>query len=185
MDEGNGRLREVYGGVVRSLERIVVGREGVSRPLFLCVPDGYTRSSIRLLVIGQQTYGWAALSVGLDRLLESYGDFDLGRNYTSSPWPGHRTREAGTVRLAVCRNGASISTPPAEQRRLLQGKPHNSLVGLLFFRTGSHKVRCRCQFEREVSRPSRKFFGRSASGPIVRHRRRHHQNVARCKVYVQ
>ena len=38
------------------------------------------------MIIGQQTYGWPSVTVGLEALLREYKEFDLGRKYYSSPF---------------------------------------------------------------------------------------------------
>lgn len=82
----NQSLREFYARALRPLEEILADRDGVSGPLLLSVPEGYTHTSVRLLIAGQQTKGWPGLSSGIDTLLATYQEFDLGRNYVASPF---------------------------------------------------------------------------------------------------
>lgn len=61
--------------------------DGLSRPLFLHVPEAYHQAPIKLMVVGQQTYGWGEQGMDrVDALIALYQDFDLGRRYTRSPF---------------------------------------------------------------------------------------------------
>jgi hypothetical protein len=79
-------LKQAYRNALPSIEQISAQNDGVSGPLLMEVPDSYRRASVRLMIIGQQTYGWPSVTVELDELLRTYTAFDLGREYYSSPF---------------------------------------------------------------------------------------------------
>jgi hypothetical protein len=69
-------------------------RRKISRP-FLMNLDAheYAAAQVKLMVVGQQTYGWgediprkALATDGIDRLLGLYDDFGLGKDYGRSPF---------------------------------------------------------------------------------------------------
>ena len=82
MDE----LTKTYRDAMPSIEQIASQHDGVSGPLLISVPGSYSKTGVRLMIVGQQTYGWPSIAVGLDELLRAYEDFDLGREYTPSPF---------------------------------------------------------------------------------------------------
>ena len=61
---------------------------GVSAPHLIQVPEGYAHASTRLMVVGQQTYGWGEPPyVGsVELLMAGYASFDLGNGYRRSPF---------------------------------------------------------------------------------------------------
>jgi hypothetical protein len=79
----------IYPEVIASLAPF----EDVSDPMFCCLPDGYLDTTIRLMIVGQQTRGWGE-EPGLDcasAYMEHHRKFDLARTYRarSSPfWRG-------------------------------------------------------------------------------------------------
>ncbi len=79
-------LRAFYADTMAALMEISKSKDGVSGPLLLSVPENYEHTSVRLMIVGQQTYGWPHITVGLEDLLRAYREFDLGRRYTKSPF---------------------------------------------------------------------------------------------------
>ena len=86
MKDYSQNLNELYRGVMPELNRIGRLYEGVSGPLLVAVPEGFDQATVRLMIVGQQTYGWPCVSLGLDELLRRYRCFDLGRCYRRSPF---------------------------------------------------------------------------------------------------
>jgi hypothetical protein len=85
----NEDLRACYERRWSRLADLAAG-DGVSRPLFVRVPDGYEDLRCRLMIVGQQTQGWARdVTLGPDpvgALTEHYRRHDLGRNEAGSPF---------------------------------------------------------------------------------------------------
>ena len=79
-------LKGLYASALSALSDISASQDGISGPLFLSVPKDYERTAVRLMIVGQQTYGWPSITIGLDGLLSQYREFDLGRGYTASPF---------------------------------------------------------------------------------------------------
>jgi hypothetical protein len=93
----NEKLFDCYSRVAKQIQIALDSRKGYSSPHFLSVPEGYLRSGIKLMIVGQQTYGWhqgvfSPTSTAVRTLMRCYDEFDLGKNYTRSPfWQGaHR-----------------------------------------------------------------------------------------------
>lgn len=84
----NKALLRLYDERMPAIQAIGAQQPGVSCPLFLCVPPGYSSATLRLMVVGQETHGWLNNLAGTNasRLMESYTDFDLGRRYRSTPF---------------------------------------------------------------------------------------------------
>jgi hypothetical protein len=84
----NTELKSLYTSKWADLERITQN-DGVSWPLLLNVPQEYDRAKRRLLVVGQQTYGWDGYgddTDGVAWLMEGYAHFALGRSYKLTPF---------------------------------------------------------------------------------------------------
>ena len=93
MIETRQLLRTLYLDRLRYLGEAVHGVSGLSHPL-LIDPEAhrYSAASRRLMVVGQETFGWgdgnwngSSGSDLVDRLLRCYGEFDLGRNRKIMP----------------------------------------------------------------------------------------------------
>ena len=82
MDE----LKQIYRDAMPSIGHISAQYDAVSGPLLMTIPCSYVQTRVRLMVIGQQTYGWPSVTVELEELLRTYKEFDLGREYYSSPF---------------------------------------------------------------------------------------------------
>lgn len=54
----NEQLRTIYEAALARLSYIRTSHYGLSCPLFLYVPEAYHQGPIKLMVVGQQTYGW-------------------------------------------------------------------------------------------------------------------------------
>src|SRR5262245_319675 len=80
------QLKQTYRGAMSSIEQIASQYDGVSGPLFMSVPESYYRASVLFMIVGQHTCGWSSVTVVLDELLRTYEEFDLGREYTRSPF---------------------------------------------------------------------------------------------------
>lgn len=90
-DHLNKQLRIFYREVLPSLRDIVASDGTISNPHLISVPGEYTATRTRVMVIGQQTYGWGERGVSgqadaLNALIQLYADFNLGEKYTASPF---------------------------------------------------------------------------------------------------
>jgi len=78
----NCRLRELYAQRIDEIKRIASEYDGVSKPLLMAVPEGYEQSTVRLMVVGQQTHGWGQGNCwDVDELMSEYGRFGMGERY--------------------------------------------------------------------------------------------------------
>ena len=80
----NEELTRRYEQALAQLPRLPAG---VSEPHLIQVPPTYALASTRLMVVGQQTYGWGDPPyVGsVQLLMAGYASFDLGNGYRRSP----------------------------------------------------------------------------------------------------
>ena len=53
---------------------------------FLMEPTTYFEQSIKLLIVGQETYGWSCEYKNINAQLKTYREFNHGQNYRSSPF---------------------------------------------------------------------------------------------------
>lgn len=93
----NRRLHAVYQSALAEWSHTLPAADGVSRPLLLHVPASYSQATIRLMIVGQETFGWGVPGRdSVDELLANYREFDLGRNYRRSPFwqAAHRVHRA-------------------------------------------------------------------------------------------
>ncbi len=82
-----GELEQIYLNSLPIFDSISKKYEGVSRPLFISVPDNYYKTKVKLMIVGQQTNGWGDNRMGLDRLLQLYDEFNLAeKKYGGSPF---------------------------------------------------------------------------------------------------
>lgn len=87
----NERLRAAYAPALATIRERFADRPEISEPLFMHVPDGYSRVAIKLMVVGQETFGWRE---GLDTsasdpvlaLCSLYAGFNLGEHCRRSPF---------------------------------------------------------------------------------------------------
>ncbi len=87
----NGALQGLYQSQLDSFRRIAQSYSGLSEPLLLSVPNEYEIAATKLLVVGQQTWGWAGHgeinTLGpVQWLMKGYEHFSLGRNYPATPF---------------------------------------------------------------------------------------------------
>ena len=54
--------------------------------MLIDVPDAYRDTTVKLMVVGQQTNGWGHPDDGIEGLLAEYRSFGLGKTYVSSPF---------------------------------------------------------------------------------------------------
>lgn len=98
LSEINQRLVSFYRSIWGALVQDLAGYGALSSPLLIEVPPPYTQGAHRLLVVGQETYGWrnglwkriqAAAGEVADpvaELLGTYWGFERGRHYRPSPF---------------------------------------------------------------------------------------------------
>lgn len=92
VDMANQALRTLYEIPIGALFAELKGIPGVSNPLLVEAPAEYAQSKTRLMVVGQQTFGYEGdLGAGLGEdpvahLLGVYREFDLGGGHRSSPF---------------------------------------------------------------------------------------------------
>lgn len=86
----NRELSDVYGRGWTALQQELAGGAALSRPFLVSVPDGYTTCKLRLMIVGQETYGWSdghddsAWSVTDGMKL--YTDYDMNHGRRPSPF---------------------------------------------------------------------------------------------------
>jgi len=80
----NKRLREYYESALPEIPTNLISYKGVSGPLFLSVTDEYEQSRTKVLLIGQQTNEWGALTNSLEEILECYKKFEMGKHHPDS-----------------------------------------------------------------------------------------------------
>lgn len=85
MSSINTELVRRYKAALSSLPRLP---DNVSSPLLIRVPEGYESNPRKLMVVGQQTFGWGSPehSGTVEKLMEGYGEFDLAASYRPSPF---------------------------------------------------------------------------------------------------
>jgi hypothetical protein len=88
-NEALGRTyRDRIGALIDALGAVA----GVSNPHLITAPPEYAKADVRLMVIGQQTFGYVGQlgqDLGADpvgRLMDVYTDFRLGEHYRTSPF---------------------------------------------------------------------------------------------------
>ena len=82
----NRKLSELYSRVLHDISPALAAIDDLGGPLLIDVPDAYRSSTVKLMVVGQQTYGWGDPEDGIDGLLAEYHRFDLGKTYLKSPF---------------------------------------------------------------------------------------------------
>lgn len=88
----NAALKDLYLSKWAALDQIRQGDKDISWPLLLKVHRQYFQVSQRLLIVGQQTYGWGcgddedAGAEPVTWLMDGYTCFALGHGYTPSPF---------------------------------------------------------------------------------------------------
>lgn len=82
----NRELLAMYSNALHSIWPALSAVGDIGGPLLIAVPDAYCNSKVKLMVVGQQTYGWGDPEDGIDGLLAEYRRFDLGKAYVRSPF---------------------------------------------------------------------------------------------------
>jgi hypothetical protein len=83
----NDALRVFYESIWSDIEAIRSRELDVSRPLLLEVPPGYERAATRVMIVGQETFGWGRPEENTVSLLqEGYRSFDRGRSVSHTPF---------------------------------------------------------------------------------------------------
>ncbi len=83
----NASLAALYEEYLHNFEQLSKGNNSLSKPLLLHIPDGYSMSSRKLMIVGQETVGWGEdLPWSVADLMQGYADWDLGANYSASPF---------------------------------------------------------------------------------------------------
>lgn len=80
----NTRLRMLYKKHWPSINKCMKDIPNLSGPTVIDIPDSYFNSRTKLMIIGQQTFGWNRGS--LERLLKDYRDFNFGEKWYQSPF---------------------------------------------------------------------------------------------------
>ena len=77
----NQKLSELYQSLYPELTTELAPFKDVSKPLLCRVPDGYTDTTVRLMVVGQETRGWGVAGVqDVGSLMNFYREFDLAHS---------------------------------------------------------------------------------------------------------
>jgi len=78
------KLRSLYKKHWHAIDNCMKKYLDLSAPTVMDISDAYFNSPKRLMIIGQQTYGWGTGT--LDFMLKDYRDFNFGENYRSTPF---------------------------------------------------------------------------------------------------
>jgi len=90
----NTALLQFYNSISPKITEILSKDQALSHPHYLYVPDGYLKSTPKVMIVGQQPYEWGRkkgegrilLPDGIETLQKEYEDFGLGEDYTASPF---------------------------------------------------------------------------------------------------
>lgn len=82
--ESLNALYEKYRSALVSF-RETFKEENLSGPLLMKL-DAYYKQSVKLLIVGQQTYGWSDEYDDFNASFETYENFNLGERYRSTPF---------------------------------------------------------------------------------------------------
>lgn len=82
----NEKLEDLYSSYLPKLTRFVekFSSENLHGPLLVKI-GGYTREPLKLMVVGQETYGWEK-SLSITDQFNTYEDFNFGSEYKSTPF---------------------------------------------------------------------------------------------------
>lgn len=82
----NNKLEELYKRFENDIFQIdLQPDESIHGPFLIASSDGYNRSKVKIAVIGQETKGWSC-TYSIEDQINTYRNFDYGRNYYSSPF---------------------------------------------------------------------------------------------------
>lgn len=77
-------LRALYEKHWMAIDICIKKYPGLSGPILMNIPESYFNSKKKLMIIGQQTFGW---DIGdIDKLLKCYFDFNFAENHVQSPF---------------------------------------------------------------------------------------------------
>lgn len=87
----NAALTEVYEQLLSAVRSGAAHAKGrLSAPLLMAVTPAYYQSSVRLMIVGQETFDWGDVTTNgyrtVAELRARYHEFALGRTYTRSPF---------------------------------------------------------------------------------------------------
>lgn len=94
----NTKLRLLYNKHWLSIHKCMKEFPGLSGPTVMHISDEYFASKKRLLIIGQQTFGW--WRGDLEYLLKRYQEFNFGEEYYSSPFWNITSKVADVLRIS-------------------------------------------------------------------------------------
>ena len=82
----NRKLSDMYSRVLNDIWPALAAVGDLGGPLLIDVPDAYRNATAKLMVVGQQTYGWGHPKDGIEGLLAEYRRFNVGQTYVRSPF---------------------------------------------------------------------------------------------------
>jgi hypothetical protein len=84
--EINEKLRNLYSSYLSELSIFIekFPNENLQGP-FMAKVDGYINQPLKLMVVGQETFGWSQ-SLSIEDQLGTYEDFNFGSEYRSTPF---------------------------------------------------------------------------------------------------
>ena len=86
----NETLRATYERALTIYRATVPAAPTLAQPFLVAVPADYERSTRRLMIVGQETFGWGERYAGgvasAADLMALHAEFDLGRYYRPSPF---------------------------------------------------------------------------------------------------
>lgn len=78
------KLHSLYQEHWPSIYKYMKKHSGLSGPTVMDISDAYFTSHTKLMIVGQQTYGWERGN--LEALLQAYRDFNFGEDWYRSPF---------------------------------------------------------------------------------------------------
>ena len=85
----NDRLRTEYKAAL-GVNELVPNTGRQSGPQLLCVPDAYMECRVKLMIVGQEPYGWYegkfAAPYDVSELMKAYAEFGLGVQWRGTPF---------------------------------------------------------------------------------------------------
>ena len=87
MADMNRQLVEMYTTVLdKDIWHRLSKEQNLKGPLLIDVPNAYHEARVKLMVVGQQTYGWECPEAGIEGLLAKYRWFKMGKGMRSPFW---------------------------------------------------------------------------------------------------
>lgn len=87
-------LRDLYSEHWATLVALLAEKDELSSPLLICPPIDYKAQTHRLMIFGQQTYGWEGENIATG--IDAYVNFNFAEGYYNSPfWSFVRSLEDG------------------------------------------------------------------------------------------